>query len=87
MKSKSILSALGLLGVACCIGCQSAKQPGTVSHASAQIPPRSMAQIREAATSIFGADGASERFSCPMKPQTKTIHETHIILASHPCLP
>jgi hypothetical protein len=39
------------------VGCQSANQPGSASHASVQIKGHSLAEIQQAATAVFGEAG------------------------------
>jgi hypothetical protein len=48
------LLALSLAGL---VGCQSAKQPGSGSHASVQIPGRSLAEVQKTLTAVFGENG------------------------------
>lgn len=45
---------LGLMGL---MGCQSANQPGSMSHAAVQIPARSVAEIQETTTAVFQEEG------------------------------
>jgi hypothetical protein len=50
------LLALGALGL---VGCQSAKQPGSRSHASAQARGHSLEDIRQTTTAVFREAGYS----------------------------
>jgi len=58
MKTDSLLLlALLTLGLSGLLGCQSAKQPGSTSHASAVIVGRSLANISQTTTTVFGEEG------------------------------
>jgi hypothetical protein len=46
-------------------GCQSAKQPGSTSHASVQIQGRSLAEIQQTATSVFRDAGYALTLATP----------------------
>jgi len=56
---RNTLQVFGLLAFSSTVlvGCQSAKQPGSVSHASVQIQDRSLAEIQQAATAVFREEG------------------------------
>ena len=58
MRTKAPLSfgllTLSLIGL---VGCQSAKQPGSMSHASVQIQGRSVVEIQQTATAVFREAG------------------------------
>jgi hypothetical protein len=45
------------LGLTSLVACQSAKQPGSGSHASVRIPGHSVAEIQKTATAVFGEAG------------------------------
>ena len=45
------------LSLAAFVGCQSAKQPGTMSHASVQVQGHSVAEIQQTATTVFREEG------------------------------
>jgi hypothetical protein len=53
------LLAAGLLALSLTllVGCQSAKQPGSGSHASVQIPGRSLAEVQKTVTAVFSEEG------------------------------
>jgi hypothetical protein len=53
------LPAITLLAVALTflVGCQSAKEPGSSSHASVQIPGHSLAEVQKTVTAVFGEEG------------------------------
>ena len=56
------LLALGLTGM---VGCQTAKQPGSRSHASGQVQGRSVAEIQQTATAVFREEGYSLALATP----------------------
>jgi hypothetical protein len=47
------------------VGCQSAKQPGSTSHASVQIQGRSVAEIQSTATIVFSEEGYALTLATP----------------------
>jgi hypothetical protein len=49
--------ALLALALTALVGCQSAKEPGSNSHASVRITGHSMAEIQKTATAVFGEEG------------------------------
>ena len=58
MKShKPLFIGLLTLSMTGLVSCQSAKQPGSTSHASVRIPGRSVAQIQQTTTAVFREAG------------------------------
>jgi hypothetical protein len=58
MTIKACLSfGLLALGLGCLAGCRSAGEPGSQSHASVQVKGKSVAEIQQAATAVFGEEG------------------------------
>lgn len=58
-----LLAALLAVVLTSLSGCQSAKQPGSMSHASVQIPGRSGAEIEQVALTVFREEGYVLTFS------------------------
>ncbi len=56
------LLALGLAGL---LGCESTRQPGSMSHASVQIRGRSVLEIQQTATDVFRQEGYALAISTP----------------------
>jgi hypothetical protein len=54
---KVLFFALLTLGLTVLAGCQSAKQPGSMSHASVQIHGHSPEEIQQTATAVFREEG------------------------------
>ena len=54
---KAIFFVLLPLGLAGLLGCQSAKQPGSMSHASAQVQGRSVADVQQTTAAVFREKG------------------------------
>ncbi|MGD0258786.1 MAG: hypothetical protein ABSD29_03075 [Verrucomicrobiota bacterium] len=54
---KLLFSGLLALGAISFVGCQSAHQPGSSSHASLTVKGRSDAEIRQATKTVFAEDG------------------------------
>jgi hypothetical protein len=52
-----LLFGLMSLGLTCLLGCQSANQAGSMSHASVPIQSRSLADIQQITTSVFREEG------------------------------
>jgi len=58
MNTKKLaIFALLILCLAGLVGCQSSKQPGSMSHASVQIRGRSLAEIQQTTTAVFHGEG------------------------------
>ncbi len=55
----SLFFGLLALALTSLLGCQSAKEPGSLSHASVQIRGHSMADIQQTATAVFREAGYS----------------------------
>lgn len=68
METKKLL-CFGLLtfGVMGLLGCQSAKEPGSRSHASARIQGHSLAEIRQTTTGVFREAGYALAQSLPVE--------------------
>jgi len=60
-----ILSGLLAFCLAGLVGCQSAKQPGSTSHASVQIQGRTVAEIQQTTTAVFREEGYGLALSSP----------------------
>jgi hypothetical protein len=54
---RKILFGLLALSFAVLLGCQSAKEPGSMSHAAVQIHGHSLADIQQTTTEVFRAEG------------------------------
>jgi hypothetical protein len=54
---KLLFTGLLALGAAHLVGCQSAKQPGSNSHASLTVKGRSDAEIRQVTKTVFAEEG------------------------------
>lgn len=54
-----------LLGLLFLTGCQSAKQPGSQSHAAVQIQGRPVAEIQQTATAVFREEGYALALATP----------------------
>ena len=55
--NKEAFLGLLALGLASLLGCQSANQAGSMSHAAVSIQGRSLADIQQAATAVFREEG------------------------------
>jgi hypothetical protein len=60
-------AALLALCVLSLVGCQSAKEPGSMSHASARIRGHSLSEIQETATAVFREAGYALTTSSPVE--------------------
>lgn len=54
---RRLFIGLLILSVAGSAGCRSAKEPGSGSHASVRIPARSVAEVRQTLSAVFGEEG------------------------------
>ena len=52
-----LIGAAWILSLLLVTGCQSAKQPGSMSHASVQIQGRSLTAIQQTMTAVFREEG------------------------------
>jgi hypothetical protein len=56
---RPFVAGLLALGAVSFVGCQSARQPGSMSHASVQVKGHSLEDIRQTATAVFRDAGYS----------------------------
>jgi hypothetical protein len=59
VQLRPFVAGLFALGALSLIGCQSARQPGSMSHASIQVKGRSLEDIRQTTTAVFREAGYS----------------------------
>ena len=52
-----LISAAGILSLLLATGCQSARQPGSTSHASVQIQGRGLAEVQQTMEVVFNEAG------------------------------
>jgi hypothetical protein len=60
-----LMSAAGFLSLLLATGCQSARQPGSTSHASVQIQGHSLVEIQQTATAVFREAGYASVLATP----------------------
>ena len=59
VQLRASVAGLLALGALSLVGCQSARQPGSMSHASVQVKGRSLEDIRQTTTAVFRDAGYS----------------------------
>jgi hypothetical protein len=62
---RSFIAGLLALGAVSLVGCQSARQPGSRSHASVQVKGHSLEDIRQTITAVFREAGYSLAAASP----------------------
>jgi hypothetical protein len=65
LRFHTFVASLLALGAISLVGCQSAKQPGSMSHASVQVQGHSVAEIQRTATAVFRAEGYALTLATP----------------------
>jgi len=61
----SFVAGLLALCAVLLVGCQSAQQPGSMSHASVRVQGHSVAEIQQTATTVFRAEGYALTLATP----------------------
>ena len=65
MQFHNSLARMLALGAVLLVGCRSAQQPGSMSHASVQVQGHSVAEIQQTATEVFRAEGYALTLATP----------------------
>ena len=65
MQTIRFITTSAILSLLLLTGCQSAKQPGSTSHASVQIFGRTVTEIQQAATVVFQEEGYGLAMATP----------------------